>query len=86
MRAGLEELHRARRRGYSISVMMIQIDHYDALAANRGRAATDNAIRHVAAAIQRDIRLYVSVRQSPFYRKRGVCVSVRDFFERGDGR
>jgi diguanylate cyclase (GGDEF)-like protein len=58
MRAGLEELHRARRRGYSISVMMIQIDHFDALAANRGRAALDNAIKHVAGAIQRDIRLY----------------------------
>jgi diguanylate cyclase (GGDEF)-like protein len=58
IRAGHEELNRARRRGYSISVMMIQIDHFDSLAATRGRTAADKAIRSVAAEIQRDIRLY----------------------------
>jgi diguanylate cyclase (GGDEF)-like protein len=58
MRSGLEELHRARRRGYSISVMMIQVDRFDALAATRGHAFTDLALKRVAAAIQRDIRLY----------------------------
>ncbi len=58
MRSGLEELHRARRRGYALCVMLVQIDQFEALAASRGRAFADKALKRVAATIQGDIRMY----------------------------
>ena len=56
LRSGHAELARARLRGNPVTVMTIQIDGFDSLAATHGRAFADQQLKRVASGIQRDIR------------------------------
>jgi len=58
MRSGLEELHRARRRGYAITLVLVQLDRLELAAAAKGGDFVDLALKQVAVSIQRDIRMY----------------------------
>ncbi len=58
LRSGMEELHRARRRGYSITLVLVRIDRMEEAAAAKGREFIELALKRVAASIQRDIRMY----------------------------
>lgn len=58
MRSGLEELNRARRREYAITLMLVQIDRMDLAAAAKGAEFVERALKRVATTIQRDIRMY----------------------------
>lgn len=58
LRSGLEELHRARRREYAITLVLVQVDRMEQAAAAKGREFIDLALKRVAASIQRDIRMY----------------------------
>jgi hypothetical protein len=69
--------------GQSMSIEALNQTEIDALIACPKRVINPSSRPKTEG---KHIRRDVSVRQSPFYRKRGVCVSVRDFFERGDGR
>lgn len=56
LRSGQAELARARMRGNPVSVMMLQIDNFDALGATQGREFADEQLRRVASVVQKDIR------------------------------
>ena len=56
IRSGQAELARAQLRGNPVTVMMVQIDGFDALGASQGRAFADQQLRRIAAGIQSDIR------------------------------
>jgi diguanylate cyclase (GGDEF)-like protein len=47
---------RARLRDNPVTVMTIQIDGFDSLGANQGRAYADEQLRRVASVVQKDIR------------------------------
>jgi diguanylate cyclase (GGDEF)-like protein len=51
LRSGREEMQRARRREYAVTLMLIQIDRLDS-------SAADLVLKRVGATIQRDIRMY----------------------------
>lgn len=58
LRSGLEELNRARRREYAITLMLVRLDRVDDTQAAKGDALVDLALKRVAATILRDIRMY----------------------------
>jgi len=58
LRSGLEELNRARRRDYAITLMLIQLDRMEQASVAKGEDFVDLALKRVAAITQRDIRMY----------------------------
>lgn len=57
-KTGAGELQRARRGGYPVCTMAIQIDGLDAIRTSRGLAFANQALKRVAAIILREIRIY----------------------------
>ncbi len=58
LRSGMEELNRARRKDYAITLMLIQVDRIDATTAAKGAGFVELALKRVATSILRDIRMY----------------------------
>ncbi len=56
LRSGHAELARARLGGNPVTVMTLQIDGFEPLAATHGRAFADQQLRRVARVVQKDIR------------------------------
>lgn len=57
-KTGAGELQRARRSGYPVCTMAIQIDGLDTARAARGQAFANQALKRVAGIILREIRIY----------------------------
>ncbi|MGX4642824.1 DUF484 family protein [Massilia sp. SYSU DXS3249] len=53
----VEEVARARRQGYRISVMFIDVDHFKAVNDRVGHQAGDDVLREVAARIKMELRV-----------------------------
>jgi two-component system cell cycle response regulator len=51
------ELHRARRSGAHLSVLMVDVDHFKALNDTHGHQAGDTVLRHVAGALVAAVRV-----------------------------
>lgn len=58
MKMSLGELQRARRRGYPVCVMAIQIDGFETVKTLRGEAFAEAALKRVAGIIQAQVRIY----------------------------